>query len=183
MGEGCRTDAGPAGQSLEYTQEYSRVGAIKGIVTYADGTVLNLFTEYGLVQPPPISFPFSVTPATGAVRQMCQTVIRTMATNLDGQMFSGVEAICGDAFFDALIMSPETRVTYLNTQAAADLRTSYVAGGQTWGSFEFGGILWTNYRGYAQITRWSKPARRISIRPACPTCSRPCSRLRTTSRQ
>ena len=47
-------------------------------------------------------------------------------------------------------MSPETRVTYLNTQAAADLRTSYVAGGQTWGSFEFGGILWTNYRGYAQ---------------------------------
>jgi hypothetical protein len=137
-----------AGQSLEYTQEHTRVGAIKGVITYADGTVLNLFTEYGLVQPAAISFPFSANPATGAVRAKCQEVIRTMGANLDGLMFSGVEAICGDAFFDALIMSPEVRATYLNHVGAAELRTSYISAGQTWGSFEFGGIIWTNYRGY-----------------------------------
>jgi hypothetical protein len=139
-----------AGQSLEYTQEYSRIGAIKGIVTYADGTVLNLFIEYGITPPTPVSFPFSANPPTGAVRQVTQQVIRTMGANLDGQSFSGVEALCGDAFFDALIMSPEVRTTYLNTQNASELRNQYINAGQSWGSFVFGGILWTNYRGYAQ---------------------------------
>jgi hypothetical protein len=139
-----------AGQSLEYTQEHCRVGAIKGIVTYADGSTLNLFNEYGLTPPAAINFVFSATPGTGAIRQQCAAVIRTIGNNLDGQGFTGVEAICGDAFFDAMIMSNEVRATYLNQADAAELRTSYVSGGQTWGSFTFGGILWTNYRGYAQ---------------------------------
>jgi Phage major capsid protein E len=138
-----------AGQSLEYTQEHARVGAVKGIVTYADGTTLNMFDEYGITPPAAIVFPFSASPATGAVRQKCAALIRTMGTNLDGQSFSGVEALCGDAFFDALIMSPEVRTTYLQTQNAAELRSDYVSAGQSWGSFIFGGILWTNYRGYA----------------------------------
>jgi len=141
-----------AGQSLEYTQEHARVGAIKGIVTYADGTVLNMFIEYGIAPPAAINFPFSANPATGAVRQQCAALIRTMAANLDGQSFDGVEALCGDAFFDALIMSPEVRTTYLNTQNASELRNQYIsAAGLTWGSFVFGGILWTNYRGYASV--------------------------------
>jgi hypothetical protein len=139
-----------AGQSLEYTQEHARVGAIKGIITYADGTVLNLFIEYGISPPAAIPFVFSTNPGTGAIRQQCQAVIRTMGANLDGQGFSGVEAICGDAFFDAMIMSNEVRSTYLNQADAAELRTGYVSAGQAWGSFTFGGILWTNYRGYAQ---------------------------------
>ena len=37
-------------QSLEATHEYSRIGAVKGIVTYADGSTLNLFTEFGVSQ-------------------------------------------------------------------------------------------------------------------------------------
>jgi hypothetical protein len=139
-----------AGQSLEYTQEFSRVGAIKGIVTYADGTVLNMFVEYGLTPPAAINFPFTAT-SDGTIRKTCQQVIRTMGNNLDGQMFSGVEAICGDAFFDAMIMCPEVRATYLNQADASELRTAYVSSGIAWGSFTFGGILWTNYRGYASV--------------------------------
>jgi hypothetical protein len=139
-----------AGQSLEYTQEFARAGAIKGIVTYADGQTLNLFNEYGITPPAAINFPFSTAPATGNIRQICAQVIRTMGTNLDGQGFTGVEAIVGDAFFDALISCAEVRSTYLQTQDAAELRGAYISGGQTWGSFAFGGILWTNYRGYAQ---------------------------------
>lgn len=138
-----------AGQSLEYTQEHARVGAVKGIVTYADGTTLNLFNEYGITPPAAINFVFTGV-NTGAVRQQCAALIRTMGNNLDGQGFSGVEAVCGDAFFDALIMCAEVRQTYLNMQDAAELRGAYISGGQTWGSFAFGGILWTNYRGYAQ---------------------------------
>ena len=137
-----------AGQSLEYTQEYSRVGAIKGIITYADGTTLNLFNEYGITPPAAINFAFTTTPPTGSIRQQCSAVIRTMGNNLDGLGFSGIEAICGDAFFDALIMCPEVRQTYLASLNAAELRTAYLSAGQSWGSFVFGGILWTNYRGY-----------------------------------
>ena len=138
-----------AGQSLEYTQEYSRVGAIKGIVTYADGQTLNLYDQYGIAQPAAIPFPFSTAPVTGNIRQVCAALIRTIGNNLDGQGFTGVEAICGDGFFDALIACAEVRQTYLQTMDAAELRQGYVQAGMVWGSFPFGGILWTNYRGYA----------------------------------
>lgn len=138
-----------AGQSLEYTLEHARVGAIKGIVTYADGTTLDLFGEYGITPPSAINFPFSTAPTTGNIRQICASVIRAIGVNLDGLMFTGVEAICGDAFFDALVSCAEVRATYLNMMDASELRTAYISGGQTWGSFAFGGILWTNYRGNA----------------------------------
>jgi hypothetical protein len=139
-----------AGQSLEYTQEYSRVGAIKGVVTYADGTTLDLYAEYGLPAPTNIDMNLDTTVADGSIRKACAKIIRAMGTALDGQAFSGVEAIVGDDFFDALISHPEVRQTYIYSAAASELRTNYVNAGQTWGSFSFGGILWTNYRGYAQ---------------------------------
>ncbi|TIX63751.1 MAG: major capsid protein, partial [Mesorhizobium sp.] len=37
-------------QSMEATIEYARIGAIKGIVTYGDGSTLDLFTEFGVSQ-------------------------------------------------------------------------------------------------------------------------------------
>jgi hypothetical protein len=143
---------GQAGQSLEYTQEYSRVGAIKGVITYADGTTLDLFNEYGIAVPANIDMNLDAVANDGSVRLMCNTIIRTMGTNLDGNTFSGVEAICGDAFFDALIKNAEVRATYVAAMQGAELRTAYVSAGQTWGSFVFGGILWTNYRGYVGTT-------------------------------
>jgi hypothetical protein len=137
-----------AGQSLEYTLEYARVGAIKGVVTYADGSTLDLFREYGIAVPANIDFNLdAAAPGTGSVRKQLAGLIRTMGANLDGIGFSGVDALCGDAFFDELIMNPEVRATYLNTQAAAELRQGYVQGGQVWGSFSFGGVNFTNYRG------------------------------------
>jgi Phage major capsid protein E len=138
-----------AGQSLEYTLEHTRVGAIKGVVTYADGTTLDLFKEYSIPVPPNVdmNLDFTGTP-DGSLRQKVAQIIRTMGANLDGLAFSGIEALCGDAFFDALIKHPEVRQTYLGYVAAAELRQGYISAGQTWGSFEFGGILWTNYRGY-----------------------------------
>ena len=137
-----------AGQSFEYTLEYSRIGAIQGIVTYADGSTLNLFNEYGITPPTPFNFPLSGATSSGAVRAMCAAVIRKMGNNLDGIPFIGVDALCGDNFFDALITSAEVRATYLATMDAQELRSGYVQGGQVWGSFPFGGINWTNYRGY-----------------------------------
>lgn len=130
-------------QSMEATIEYARVGAVKGIVTYADSTTLNLFTEFGVSQETEIDFDLdNGSPASGALRKKCGTAIRLIATNLGGTPYSGVSALCGDAFFDDLIAHPEVRETYLGFTDAQNLRGGYV-----YEAFPFGGIMWENYRG------------------------------------
>ena len=138
-----------AGQSLEYTQEHARIGAVKGVITYADGSTTDIYKEYDLTVPTEFDMNLDATAADGSLRAQCAAIIRSMGTALDGQPFSGITALTGDQFFDALIKNAEVRQTYLNYQAAADLRAPYVQAGQVWGQFEFGGILWVNYRGYA----------------------------------
>lgn len=140
-------------QSLGATQEYSRIGAVKGIVTYADGTTLNLFTEFGVAQLTEVDFDLDNTaPVAGALRKKCATVNRSMAGVLEGVPFSGLHAFCGDAFFDDLIAHPEVRETYTGWVAAQELRQGYVQGGLSYGAFPFGGIMWENYRGQVGAT-------------------------------
>lgn len=136
--------------SLGATQEYSRVGAVKGLITYSDGSTLNLFDLFEVDQVAERNWDLSAaSPASGIVRQTCAAVYRQMADILEGVPFSGITAICGDAFFDALIAHSEVRATYLASAEAAELRRGYVGNGQqgVYGAFEFGGIVWENYRG------------------------------------
>lgn len=136
-------------QSMAATEEYSRIGAIKGIVTYADASTLNLFTEFGVTQETEIDFDLdNASPAAGALRTDCASVIRLMADNLDGIPFSGVHAFCGDTFWDQLIAHTEVRASYLQQQEASQLREGSVSnGGMSYGAFSFGGITFENYRG------------------------------------
>jgi hypothetical protein len=142
-------------QSFAATEEYHRVGAIKGVVTYADGTSLNLFTEFGVSQISEIDFDLdNASPVAGVLRKKCADVYRQMAGVLEGVPFTGVRAICGDAFFDDLIAHPEVRASYLQQQEASQLRSGYVDGGNTgvFGTFMFGDIIWENYRGAVGAT-------------------------------
>ena len=52
-------------------------------------------------------------------------------------------------FFDDLIAHKEVRETYKGYADASTLRNAYVNAGASgiYGSFEFGGITWANYRG------------------------------------
>lgn len=130
-------------QDLEYTHEYSRIGAIKGTVTYADATTLNLFTLFDVSAQTEVDFDLdNASPASGALRLKAASVVRTITTALDGQMIGGVHAFCGDTFYDNLIAHPEVRDTYLGWAQAEELRTGYA-----YGAFPFGGIMWENYRG------------------------------------
>lgn len=141
---------GEHSQSFAATEEYHRIGAVKGIVTYADGSTLNLFDAFGVSQIGEIDFDLdNANPAAGVLRKKCAYVYRTIAGELGGTPFSGVRAECGDAFFDDLISHPEVRETYLQQQEASQLRRGYVDGGDTgvFGTFEFGNIVWENYRG------------------------------------
>ena len=142
-------------QSLEATNEYSRIGAVKGIVTYADSTTLNLFDLFGVSQVAERDWDLdNASPAAGALRKACAAVIRQLAAQLDGIPFSGVYALCGDAFFDDLIAHTEVRASYLQQQEASQLRTGYIDGGAggSYGSFNFGGITFENYRGAVGAT-------------------------------
>jgi hypothetical protein len=130
-------------QDFETTAEYHRIGAVKGIVTYADGSTLDLFNLFGVSQETEVDFDLdNATPAAGALRKKCDTVVRLIAANLGGVPYSGVRAEVGDAFWDDLIAHKEVRETYLNQAQAAELRN-----GTLYQDFGFGGITWRNYRG------------------------------------
>jgi hypothetical protein len=134
--------------SHEVTLEYQRIGAVIGLITYADGATTDLFASFGIAQDAEIDFNLDdPAPAPGALRKAVAAVIRQVSNNLGGIPFAGLHALCGDAFFDALLAHPEVRATFLNNPAAAELRKAYVMNGMSFGSFEFGGIIWENYRG------------------------------------
>src|SRR5690606_17668461 len=126
------------------------IGAIKGVVTYSDGSTLNLFTEFGVQQISETDFDLdNGSPAEGALRKKCAAVLRTIGTELDGLPWSGMaHAFCGDNFFDDLLAHKEVRETYTGWTEAQSLSEGYIdANGKSWGAFEFGGIVWENYRG------------------------------------
>lgn len=146
--------AAEASQFFSLTEEYHRLQIIKdGTVLDSDGTTVlyDFFTEFGETQDVALNFDLdNATPAEGALRKFCMGVHRTMAAKLDGLPFSGIGALCGDAFFDDLIAHKEVRETYKNWEAAQSLRTGYIDGNgqaKAYSRFNIFDIDWINYRG------------------------------------
>lgn len=131
------------------TEEYSRMGAVTGVVTYADGSTLDLFSEFGVTAEAEIAFDLAAaTPADGVLRKKCAGITRQIGGILDGLPFAGIHAFCGDNFFDELLQHKEVRETYKGWNESQILRDSYVGPNRSsWGIFKFGGIVWENYRG------------------------------------
>lgn len=135
---------------MELTHEYHRLGAVQGILLDADGsTLVNFFTEFGVAQPTEVSFDFdshaSDAATVGWLRPLVESqIVRPMIVAAKGAMVTGsrVVALCGDGFWDKLVNCPEVRGTYLNQMSAAELR-----GGTVFGSFDYAGVTWVNYRG------------------------------------
>jgi len=131
-------------QDMEYTHEKHRLGALQGILLDADGsTIYNFATEFGEAIPGATSFELDV--ATTEVRTICHQLVRSMARSARGAFIEGrtqVHALCGDAFYDALISHPSVKATYINWAASADLRQNIA-----FSAFTFGGITFHNYRG------------------------------------
>ncbi|XOK12632.1 major capsid protein [Agrobacterium tumefaciens] len=132
---------------LDLTDEYSRIGAIQGIVTYKGGQTLNLFDTFGVSQPAEINFDLNnANPVDGALLKLCTNIIRAVRKAVGGLSFQYVHAFVGDNFFDKLLTHKEVRETYKGTSEAAFLRDSFV--GPNRGEnpiYKFGGIVWENY--------------------------------------
>ena len=133
-------------RAIELTWENMRLGAIKGTILDADATTIyDLFTEFGVTQETEVDFDLdNATPASGALRKQCSSVIRLVAKNLKGRWGPQVrvKAICGEAFWDDLIAHTEVVNTYLNWNQAQELR-----GQGAYESMSFGGIDFMEYRG------------------------------------
>lgn len=132
---------------LDLTEEYARIGAIQGIVTYKGGQTLNLFNQFGIAQPVEIDFDLrNVDPVDGILRRKCTEMIRRARSAIGAAAFDHLHAFVGDDFFDDLLQHREVRETYKGWNEAQILRESY--GGKTRAEnpiFEFGGIVWENY--------------------------------------
>lgn len=138
---------------LDFTLENHRLGALKGITTDADGSVLlDSYVAFGYLNssglPQPETFDFaldSLATESGDIRVKSQEVVRFMKRNAKTILPKDalVWAFAGDTFFDKLISRQDVKDAWAGTEAAA----AVLGGNYAHGVFEFGGIFWENYRG------------------------------------
>ncbi|QKC89996.1 major capsid protein [Mesorhizobium sp. NZP2234] len=139
---------------VEMTWENMQLGALQGVVLDADGTeIVNWFTEWGI--PVPAEIDFALDTATTDVESVCRGVIRAMMHAAKGAWTMGtrVVGLCGDSFFDKLTRHKLVREVYLNTSQAQALNRAFgvatqsVIASGSYATFDFGGIMFINYRG------------------------------------
>lgn len=125
------------------TVEHLRMGALKGVILDADGSLLyNLYTEFG-VQQNMVDFNLGNTGTD--VRSKCMTVIRLIEDNLKGETMNGpVRALVSSSFFDALT----SHANVVNVFEATAMSYSAL-GTDIRKGFSFGGITFEEYRATA----------------------------------
>jgi len=129
-------------RQIDYTIEYHRMLALKGTYVDSNGALIDLFGLFGVSQ---AVVAMLLTTSTTKIRQKCLDIIVAIEAALDGVPYTGITAICGANFWKEFIDHPSVRDTYLNWQAAAELRGAPIS------AFEYGGIMWRRYRGNSQI--------------------------------
>ena len=124
--------------SVEATREWQRVGAMRGKILDADGSVLyDLFDEFGV---PKKSISIAFGTAGTDVRKACLDARRSSESKLGGVMVTGYRAFCDAAYFDALTGHATVKAAYAGYQEAQDR-----LGGDMRSGFTFGGIEFVEY--------------------------------------
>lgn len=129
---------------IDQTLEWHRMGALKGQVLDADGVsvVLDLYSLHGVTKQTEIDFDLdNAAPASGALMNKTNQVIRQIEDELGGVLYTGIQAYTGRTFIDQLTMHPQYLATF-QAQNAAALRDRTV--GIT---AQYGGITYEEYRG------------------------------------
>lgn len=124
--------------SLEVTREFQRVGALRGRILDADGSVMyDLYKEFGVTQKK-ILVPLGI--ETTNVRKLLLDAKRHSESKLTGVLVTGFKAFCGSSWFDEFTAHPSVEKAYANYQEAADR-----LGGDMRKGFTFGGIEFEEY--------------------------------------
>ncbi|WP_316150058.1 major capsid protein [Cupriavidus sp. BIC8F] len=142
-------------RNIDTTIEYQRMGAIKGQVLDADGSVLlDLFQTFGLSK---TTAALALNVDATKLRSKVVGVKRTMEQKLGALEYSGIRVLCSASFFDAFVDHPAVQRAYDNFQDRAmlqqDLRGPGAnngkggGGGAPSGGFMWAGVVWEEYRG------------------------------------
>ena len=142
------TVAGVLAQHLEtmrnkhaITLEHLRMGALKGEILDADGSVIsNLFTEFQIT---PQSVNFDLANANSEVKGHCYDLLTKIEDALQGEFMTGVHVLCSPEFFRALTTHKEVKTAYTNWQQGAVLINDVRSG------FTYAGVTFEEYRGQA----------------------------------
>ncbi|TDK65982.1 major capsid protein [Sapientia aquatica] len=126
--------------SLEATREWQRIGAIKGQILDADGSIIyDLYKEFDIEQH---RVNIALANKNTDVLKECNNLKRHVEKNVRGQILNGVQAFVGADFYDALVGHDRVRAAFANWQAAQDR-----LGGDMRSGFTFGGITFIEYAG------------------------------------
>lgn len=129
-------------RDFDATLEHQRIGALKGIIlNKAGGVRTNLFTEFQVQQEPTVFLSLSdANPASGVLRDACDSIIETIEDNLTGTPYSHVHCLAGRTAYKKLFKHKEVVDSYKNTVEAAFLRQGLPR------TFTFGDITFERYR-------------------------------------
>lgn len=123
------------------TEEYQQMGALKGIVADADGSIIyNYFHEFTVKQE---SVDFLLGTDSTEILLKCVAVKRIMEDNLHGETMNGITALVDSAFWDRFIVHSIVKTAYERWRDGSALREDLRDG------FWFGGIKFKEYRGTA----------------------------------
>lgn len=123
------------------TLEHLRIGALKGRILDADGTVLyDLYNEFGIGQ---ASVDFLLGTANTEIKLKCLALKRIIEDNLLGDIYTTIRVLVSPEFFDKLTTHPVVKADYQRWQDGDALRADNRKG------FEYGGLIFEEYRGNA----------------------------------
>jgi len=126
-------------RDLDFTIEYHRLGAIRGLILDADGSeIFNLYNEFGVAQP---TQAMALGTDTTKVRTNVMAAVRKSEAALGGVRPRGFHAFVGSDFLDKLVEHPNVKAAYERYQEGAKLRSDNRSG------FEFGGVVFEEYQG------------------------------------
>lgn len=121
--------------SIEATREFHRVGALRGKVLDADGSVIHdLYDAFGVTQK---KANVALSNATTNVLKACLDAKRHGEKKLGGVVIRSWRALCGPTWFDALVAHPNVEKAYAGWQAAQDRLGGDMRSGFTYGGIEF----------------------------------------------
>lgn len=132
----------------DLTLEFHRLGALRGIILDSDGSTLtNLFELFGLGSGP-VEYDLDLDELASEqedLRVKCQKLVRYVYRKAGTVIPSSARpwVFCGDNFFDKLVSREDVKKTFTNT----DEQRVRLGANYAFGAFEYGGIVWENYRG------------------------------------
>lgn len=123
------------------TLEHLRMGALKGVILDADGSVLyDLFDEFDIT---PQTIAYDLGNAGTNVKAKCLATLAAIEDNLKGEFMSSVHCLCSPEFFSALTGHAKVEKAFENWQQGAILINDVRRG------FTYAGITFEEYRGQA----------------------------------